>query len=74
MSGSINIEDIVNVAFLANQYIPYIDKYGPISDIKMTFETYLKYKAAGYKIKILEDGEIIQITPDGPAVEILAIR
>jgi predicted transcriptional regulator len=73
MASSLNIEDIVNVAFLANQYIPFLNQYGPVSNIKMTFETYLKYNSAGYKVKILEEGEIIQINGDGPIVEILGI-
>lgn len=58
-----SLGDIVSCGFTAAQFIPYVDKMGPIAEIKMTFQTYLKYKAAGYKIELLLNGNVLEITP-----------
>lgn len=69
-----SLGDIVSCGFSAVQFIPYVDKLGPIAEVKMTFQTYLKYKAAGYKIELLLNGDVLDITPPNSSVlEVLLV-
>lgn len=69
-----SLGDVVSCGFSAAQFIPYVDKIKPIAKVKMTFQTYLKYKAAGYKIELLLNGDVLDITPpNSPILEVLLV-
>ena len=58
MNKSYSLNDDVSVDFADNLFIHLINRRGPITGVRMTYQMFLKYKSAGHKVTLSGDLEI----------------
>ena len=68
MNKSYSLNDDVSVDFADNLFIHLINRRGPITGVRMTYQMFLKYKSAGHKVTL--SGETVVETPEEVILDI----